>query len=430
MSWRPSLVPLRNRSFRFLVAGQLASNFGDAFYAVALPWYVLADHGGPLLLAGVLSAYGIPRTVAMAVGGHASDRWRPWTVMMVADWVRAFAVVVLALAALSGPARASLLIPIAAVIGAGEGLFLPGSFSIIPLLLSEADLQSGNAVASSGTQLATLVGPAIGGGLVAWAGPAPAFAVDAASFVVSAASLAGVKTASSTAQRSKSASAQPPEGTATDGSPDQDAYVPGQALPAPTLRYLLRSQPVLRVILVVILAANLGSGGLAEVALPELAHGPLHAGAAGYGALVASLGGGALVGTLVASQIRRVRRPAVVASLGFLAAAIFVSLAPYLGSTIAAGAALAIFGGLNAFSDVVIITAFQRWAPPKLLGRLMGLILLPGFGIFPVSVALGGVVVRDFGAAPFFPASGGVLVLAILAGLTQKSWRALGQAAE
>jgi hypothetical protein len=53
-AWRAG--PLRHRGFRLLVGGQLASNVGDAFYAVALPWYVLADHGGGLLLASVLAA--------------------------------------------------------------------------------------------------------------------------------------------------------------------------------------------------------------------------------------------------------------------------------------------------------------------------------------------------------------------------------------
>ena len=71
------------------MAGQLTSNVGDAFYAVALPWYVLATHGGPLLLGTVLAAYGIPRTALLLVGGHLSDRWRPWTVMMATDAVRA-----------------------------------------------------------------------------------------------------------------------------------------------------------------------------------------------------------------------------------------------------------------------------------------------------------------------------------------------------
>jgi hypothetical protein len=50
-----SLAPLRDVAFRRLIAGQLTSGIGDAFYMVALPWYVLAAHGGPLLLGTVLA---------------------------------------------------------------------------------------------------------------------------------------------------------------------------------------------------------------------------------------------------------------------------------------------------------------------------------------------------------------------------------------
>src|ERR1700756_4186912 len=113
------LAPLRHRGFRLLVSGQLASNAGGAFYAVGVPRSVLA-------------AYGIPRTVLLAVGGHASDRWRPWTVMMTSDTVRAFAAAALAVAAASGPARAVVLVPIAAVLGAGEGLFLLRAVALVP----------------------------------------------------------------------------------------------------------------------------------------------------------------------------------------------------------------------------------------------------------------------------------------------------------
>ena len=190
-----ALVPLRHPRFRLLVAGQLTSNVGDACYAVALPWYVLAVHGGVVLLSLVLAAYGIPRTALLLVGGFASDRWRPWTVMMVTDGARAMAGAGLAVAAGLGPARAAVLIPIAAVLGAGEGLFIPASFAIVPELLPGADLQAGNALSSGGTQLATLLGPAVGGALVALAGPELAFWVDAASFAVSAVTLAGIRAA-------------------------------------------------------------------------------------------------------------------------------------------------------------------------------------------------------------------------------------------
>ena len=403
-----SLAPLRHRSFRFLVAGQFASNLGDACYAVALPWYVLADHGGPLLLGTVLAAYGVPRTAALAFGGHASDRWRPWTVMMGADVVRAICAAALAAAAALGPARTVILVPIAVVLGAGEGLFLPGSFAIVPSLLPDADLQAGNALTSGGTQLATLAGPALGGALVALAGPAPAFAIDAASFVVSAATLAGIR------------SAQAPAPALTP----VPAGEPGA--PAPTLRRLLRSQRVLQIMLLVTVAANLGSGGVDGVAIPSLAHGPLHASAAGYGALIAAFAAGALLGTVAAGQVRRARRPAIVGSAAYLVEALFLAVVPYLGGVVLVGTALAVTGVMNGFGNVVMITVFQRWAPPDLLGRLTGLLLLASFGVFPVSVALGAVVVHDLGPAPFFPIAAAALAAAILLGLTQRSWRQLG----
>ncbi|HMH92198.1 MAG TPA: hypothetical protein VK586_14075 [Streptosporangiaceae bacterium] len=73
-----------------------------------------------------------------------------------------------------------------------------------------------------------------------------------------------------------------------------------------------------------------------------------------------------------------------------------------------------------------MITLFQRWAPPELLGRLMGTLMLASFGIFPVSVALGAVAVHHLGPAPFFPIAAAATAAAILAGLSQRSWRNLG----
>ena len=397
-------MPLRHKGFRLLVAGQLASTLGDACYAVALPWYVLANHGGALLLATVLAAYGIPRTALIAVGGPASDKWRPWTVMLAADTVRAVAVGVFAVAVLLGPARAAVLVPIAAIIGAGEGLFMPASFSIVPTLVPDDDLQAGNAVASSAMQLASLLGPALGGVIVAVVGPTAALFVDAASFVVSAVTLVAV----GTTQRATQAVLRDREST------------PARLGP------IVRSARVLRLILLVTLVGNLSSGGLSEVALPALAHGPLHSGATGYGLLIAAFGLGALAGTIVAGQLSTLAKPCLIGSWAFLAEAFFVALIPYLGGTFAAGVALALFGLCNGFANVLTITAFQRWAPPNLLGRLMGLLLLASMGIFPVSVALAGVVVHNFGPAVFFAGAGVSLAITILLSLTQRSWREFG----
>jgi hypothetical protein len=81
------------------------------------------------------------------------------------------------------------------------------------------------------------------------------------------------------------------------------------------------------------------------------------------------------------------------------------------------------FGALISFGNVIMITAFQRWAPPEILGRLMSLLLLASFGIFPISVALGGVIVHDLGPVPFFPIAAAGIAAAITTGPSQKTWR-------
>jgi predicted MFS family arabinose efflux permease len=315
------------------------------------------------------------------------------------------------------------------VLGVGEGLFLPGSFSIIPTLLPDEDLQAGNALASSGTMLATFIGPALGGVLVALLGSAPAFGLDAVSFVVSALTLAGVRAEKRPLPIPGTAQAAPEPDRL---GPEAVSAASEHALPAaasshqPTLRQVLASERVLQIILLISVAANLCSGGESEVGLPALAHGPFHAGAAGYGALIAAFGAGALIGTLVAGQMRSPRRPAMVGSFAFLAEAGFMAAVPFLGGTVGAAAALIAFGALNGFGNVTTITAFQRWAPPAMLGRLMGLLLLTSFGAFPVSVALAAVAVQHFGPAPLFPFAGAALAAAILFGLTQSRWRDFG----
>jgi MFS family permease len=357
--------------------------------------------------------------------------------MMTSDTVRAVAAGALAVAAASGPARAIVLVPIAAVLGAGEGLFLPGSFAIVPVLLPDEELQSGNALASAVTQLATLAGPAVGGALVALAGPAPAFAVDAATFVVSALTLAGVRSA----QRSATVTGARPDAAPVTVAGTGEGPLRSVAEPAgdggaahsassPTAWKLLRSERILQISLLVTVAANLGSAGADEVALPSLVHGPLRGGAGAYGSLIAAFGAGALLGTLVAAQARRSRRPAVLGSLVFLGEALFLAVVPYVGGLITIGAAMAAVGVCNGFGNVVMITVFQRWAPPNLLGRLTGLLMLCSFGVFPISVALGALVVHNYGPAVFFPFAAAVLAAAILAGLSQRSWREFGAAGD
>jgi MFS family permease len=407
---------LRSRPFQLLAGGQFVSNIGDGLYAVALPWYVLSHHGGAVLLGTVLAAYGIPRTCLIMVGGHLSDRIRPWTVMMAADLGR----LVLAggLAALAATRRPEFLAlaPIAFGLGAGEGLFLPASYAIMPKLVADDQLQSGNGLLSASTQLAVFAGPALGGAVVAALSSAAGFGLDALTFGVSALTLwrLGATVAARSAARAAPADGGPGLG---DAGP-----VPGP----PRLSAFVRREPVVPLIMAINIAANLGSAGASEVALPLLARQHLHAGAGGYGALVAGFGVGALTGSLVATKLNSIGRPAVAAGLIFLAQVPLMGCLPWAPGLIPAVAMMALWGGLNMCANVTTQTAFQRWAPPGLIGRLSGLLMTTSYGMFPVSVALAGLVAHRYGPGAFFILAAVAVGATLAWALSQQPFRNFG----
>jgi MFS family permease len=416
-----SAGPLAVRDFRLFGLGQLGSTVGDFCYAVALPWLILSAHGGTVLLGTVLACYGVPRTVLIPVGGMLADRLSPRAVMLAADIVRCLLVAILTVLAARSLVSVAFLGPVAAVIGAGEGLFLPASAAIMPSLLPAEQLQAGNGLSSAMIQVGSLTGPVLGGILVTTAGPTPAFAVDAASFALSAVSLALMRGKQAPAPADAIQGSEPaaPAGVA--------AVAAGAAAetdgPANILRFLLRAR-VLQAILIVAVLANFVIAGAFEVALPALAHARF--GPAGYGALIACFGFGALGGTLTAAKLSSLRRPAMGACAGFVIGGIAVAFLPFLGGLPGAAAAALIFGAAGYFGNVVIVTLLQQWAPPRLIGRVMSLVMLASIGAFPASVALSGVIVRHIGPAPFFPAAGAILVLAVLLAATIREFRDFG----
>ncbi len=426
--------PLAWRDFRLLAAGQITSTVGDYCYAVALPWLVLSAHGGPVLLGTVLACYGVPRTVLIPVGGVLADRLSPRVVMLAADTVRAALVAVLAVLAAGHVVALAALGPAAAVVGAGEGLFIPASAAIMPTLLPTAQLQAGNALNGTAMELGSLAGPVIGGAIVALVGSAPAFAADAATFAISAITLAliGARAA---------AGAPAPEAAVAKGGVLPGADENATASPAPAdlagdpsglgalgsqagFWALLRSARLLRVIVVVTMAANFAFGGTFEVALPALAH--AHFGAGGYGAMIACLGAGAVLGTLAAARATGLRRPMLVASALFIVDGVAAAVIPF-GGIAGAAAASFVFGIANGLGNVLTLTLIQKWAPPQLLGRVMSIVMLASFGSFPLSVVVAGILVRHVGTTPFFPIAGAILIAAVLGALTQREYRTLGE---
>jgi hypothetical protein len=112
----------------------------------------------------------------------------------------------------------------------------------------------------------------------------------------------------------------------------------------------------------------------------------------------------------------------------YLIEAVAIAFVPFLGGLAGAAVATFVLGGCNGLGNVIFVTLVQRWAPLRLLGRVMSVVMLAGLGSFPLSVAVSGVLVRHLGPPPFFPVAGAVVAVAILGALSQAEFRDFGTA--
>src|SRR5260370_32475047 len=225
--------------------------------------------------------------------------------MLFADAARCVLTVLFAVCAAARVTSLAALGPVAALLGAGAALFMPASYAILPSLLTPRKLQAGNAVYNAAVQGGTLLGPAIGGAVVAVAGPAQAFAIDAASYAVSAASLALIRDVSrGTAQVAEGAAE--PGAAGRPGTPATAHYCAQERV---TIWARLARERVLQLILAVLVGANFAVTASFEGALPVLSHARF--GPGGYGAIMACFGAASVVGTLTAARAGGLSRPAV-----------------------------------------------------------------------------------------------------------------------
>src|SRR5690349_19237491 len=183
---------LREREFRLLWLGQSASTVGDRLVFVALALYV-TEIGTPTDVGIVLAAHAFPLVAFVLLGGVWADRLPRNKVMVGTDLIRFSAHGLLAVLIFSGAVEIWQIVAIEAVFGAAEAFFRPAYTGLMPQTVPEELLQEANAATALVNTLAEFIGPALATALVLGVGAGWAFALDAATFLVSAALLIRVR---------------------------------------------------------------------------------------------------------------------------------------------------------------------------------------------------------------------------------------------
>jgi MFS family permease len=367
------LTPLKHRDFRLLWTGMTISLLGDGIFLVAVAWqtYELSNVPTALSLVGV--AMSVPHITLLLFGGVISDRFPRRRVMLAADLVRGGAMLSLALLGITGNLELLHLTLLAAVYGAGTAFFGPAFDAIIPDIVPPSLFAQANALDQLVKPLALrMMGPAVGGWIVGWWGAAPAFALNAGTFLASAIALRLMRVSvvhHSDAEDDASMWVEMRRGFAFVRA---HVWLWG-TFAAATLSYLLFMGP-------------------ADVLVPYLVKNGLR-GSAGDLGLVFAIGGmGAIGAALLIGRLGIPKRAITFMYLTWTVATLSIALYGVARATWHLMAASFLFHSLEGAGTIAWVTTKQRLVPVALLGRVSSLDWLISTALLPVSFALTGPV--------------------------------------
>ncbi len=361
------LAPLRERDFRLLWSGMCVSLVGDGAFLVALAWqvYELSDTATAMSLVGI--AMTVPTIVFLLVGGVASDRFDRRRIMLASDLLRAAAVGLLAVLSLTGALEIWHIVGLVVFYGAGAAFFAPAFDAIVPELLPAERLPQANALDQMVRPIAMrLAGPALGGVVIGALGTGTAFALDAATFLVSAAALLAMRPR---ATRPASASA-----TVRGDLREGWRFVRRRSwlwatFASAAIAYLLFMGPV-------------------EVLLPLLLKHELHGTATELGLVFAAGGLGSVACAVVLGRRGIPRRNVTFMYVVWTLATLAVAGYGLSNAVWQLMLACMVFNGFETAGTIVWATMKQRHVPAAMLGRVSSLDWMISIGLLPISFAL------------------------------------------
>jgi len=386
-----TVAALRHRNYRLYWFGQLVSLMGTSMQTIGQAWLVLMLTHNAFQLGLVGALQFLPVLLFSIFGGVFADRWPKRRVLLVTQSAAMLQAILLWALTASGTVQLWQIYLLAMLLGLTSSLDMPARSAFVVELVGREDLPNAVALNSTLLNLTRIVGPGLGGVLIAAGGVTTLFLLNALSFLAVIVGLALMKPGElHTLARHHNGAGE-----------RQSTW---QSL-REGMGYVWKTPAVVLVILVVGLVLLFGANF--AVVLPLFATNVLHVGATGFGFLSAALGVGALLAALWLAwshQQPTIRR--VLAGMLVFAGleAVFAVSRVYLLSVVllaGVGAAEAVFGALAT-------TTLQTIAPDHLRGRVVSVYILFFTGSIPPGYLLAGWLSSRFGA------STGLLICALL----------------
>ncbi len=382
-----TFVALRHRNYRLWFVGQVFSLMGTWMQFVAQGWVVYQMTGSRLALGTISFAGTIPTLFLMLPAGAVADRVSRRSLMMVTQVVMMISAFALTALTATGALQVWHVALLAFLNGVANSFDAPARQAIVVELVDDRrDLMNAIALNSTMFNLARIVGPAIGGLILAGLGAAWCFGLNGLSFLAIIAALLGMRL--------------PPVRSTPSRQPIFQQVASG-------LRYALKETVVRTIILLVAVSTLFGLSY--STLMPAYAVDVLHVGETGLGALNTAVGVGALVGSLTVASLSRFPRKGRLLLAGSLIFPTALLLFTFSRSFPLSLAMLTVVGFGWVTQVATGNTLVQSAVPDELRGRVMSIYTLMFFGMMPFGSLLAGALAQVLG-----PTTG----VALCAGIT------------
>jgi MFS family permease len=401
---------LRNRNYRLLWSGSVASAFGAAIGSVVFTWVVFTTTHSPLAVA-LLGVVGILPTMVFGIlAGGLIDRADRRRLMIACDVGRL--ITLGALAAYTWIFGVNVVILLAAVfvVSVFSTVFRPATNAVIPRLVGADEITDGNGLLMSGTTVASFVGSPVGGLVIVVLGVTIGLAANALTFGVSAAMISLMVVPM----------LQP---------------APGE-VEGPRKSYLsdvreglayLGSEHALLAVTLSAMAANFFLSIFGQFIVIYVGE-QLHLGAASFGILLAANAGGFAVGGLLAGRLPTHKAPGLWFAATWGASGFAVIGVALTSALLPAAVFILAFGILLGLGNTVFFAATQRHVPQRLLGRYYATDEAGSFAMIPAGQIAGGFLILAVGISASFLIAGLGSVLVNVVLLAMPSVRHWGRA--
>lgn len=357
----------KQRSFLFIWAITICSSFSIAIFQFSQSWYVVKTLDKEASLGIVFIAANVPRILFMAIGGVLADRVSRTKILFVSNLLRTVLLAGLLIMLATGHLSLLSFIVFGLFFGALDAFVWPANGSLLPNVVDQSQLTRANSVIQTTQQSSLILGPMIGGLLVASSGGYfLSFGVPAVMLLLSAvlAFLLNVPASESS-----------------------DGRKPGMWQSIKEGLDVVKSSAFLKALFLSTIFLNVFVVGPLMMGLPIFVKNVLNGSALDFSFIEGAMAAGMLISSVVIGILNMKKRRGLMVTVSLFTMNLFFFLFSQSSSLFTCMLAIFFIGITFPATNIPLISAVQSSVDKKLLGRLMGLLTMASMGLAPLSLA-------------------------------------------